>query len=269
MTPATRRALRRILDTLHRPLPDGQLPLRAGGEAIGALAPPFAARVLAAAGPIERDGADGLRIASGLHGEALSKAWRAQLEALRAEGWFRAWRDEDYDVRLGAADGQAPRLCRLERGAFRRYGLRSRAVHVNALTPDGRMWIARRAASKAVDPGRLDNLVGGGMASGEAPADTLLRECAEEAGIPAELAAQARPTATLHACRMEDDGIHDEWLHVWRLDVPESFEPRNCDGEVAEFHCVSADELAGRILAGEFTEDAAAVAVTWLLERVE
>ncbi len=41
--------------------------------------------------------------------------------------------------------------------------------------------------------------------------------------------------------------------------------PRNIDGEVPEFRLMDPDELAERILAGEFTEDAAAVASCWLL----
>lgn len=43
------------------------------------------------------------------------------------------------------------------------------------------------------------------------------------------------------------------------------FMPRNIDGEVAEFRLMEADELAERILAGEFTEDAAVAASCWPL----
>ncbi|NMG04451.1 hypothetical protein [Azoarcus taiwanensis] len=47
--------------------------------------------------------------------------------------------------------------------------------------------------------------------------------------------------------------------------LPKGFMPRNIDGEVPEFRLMDPDELAERILAGEFTEDAAAVASCWLL----
>lgn len=47
--------------------------------------------------------------------------------------------------------------------------------------------------------------------------------------------------------------------------LPPGFMPRNIDDEVAEFRLMEADELAERILAGEFSEDAAAAASCWLL----
>ncbi len=264
MTPATRSALTQRLRRLVRGVPAGYTPLFAGGQGIGALPPVFARRVREAGSPFLADG-DSLHLDPALPGEALEAAWMAQVESLRGEGWFRAWRNECYDVRLGAADESAAVLCRLERGAFRRFGLRSRAVHLNAVTPDGRMWIARRAAGKAIDPGLLDNLVGGGLASGETPRSALLRECGEEAGIAPVLASCARPVGTLHARREEDEGMHDEWLHVWQLELPADFAPHNTDGEVAGFMLLDRTELAVRILGGEFTEDAAAVAAAWLL----
>ncbi|AVZ79519.1 NUDIX hydrolase [Zoogloeaceae bacteirum Par-f-2] len=266
LSSATVSALTRRLNGLVQRLPVGYIPLFARNQAIGALPPDFARRVREVGFPFLADG-DSLQLDPALTGGALESAWMAQVTALRKEGWFRAWREEYFDVRLGAADESAAVLCRLERGAFRRFGLRSRAVHLNAVTPDGRMWIARRAAGKAIDPGLLDNLVGGGLASGETPRVALLRECAEEAGIAPELAGRARPMGTLFARREEDEGIHNEWLHVWQLELPADFAPRNTDGEVDGFMLLDRAELAGRILADEFTTDAAAVAATWLLGR--
>ena len=51
--------------------------------------------------------------------------------------------------------------------------------------------VARRAADKRLDPGKLDHLVGGGVAAGMGFADTLAKEAEEEAGLPPELAARA------------------------------------------------------------------------------
>ncbi len=56
-----------------------------------------------------------------------------------------------------------------------------------------RMWLARRSPAKAIDPGMLDNLVGGGIAAGQSVAATVVKEAWEEAGIAATLAG-ARPT---------------------------------------------------------------------------
>ncbi len=43
------------------------------------------------------------------------------------------------------------------------------------------MWIARRSPTKPIDPGMLDNLVGGGLAAGLTVAQTLVKEGWEEA----------------------------------------------------------------------------------------
>ena len=45
-------------------------------------------------------------------------------------------------------------------------------------------WIARRSLSKPVGPGKLDQIVGGGVPIGVGLRDNLIKECAEEASIP-------------------------------------------------------------------------------------
>lgn len=269
MSPNVLSALHARLDRLIQPIPAGFLLLYAESCQIGALAPDFAARVLRAHHGLFSPTSAGLRLDETCRGDRLTASWAALLAELRPEGWFGAWRDEAYDVRLeDASAGSAP-LCRLERGVFRRFGLRSQAVHVNGVSADGRMWVARRAAHKAIDPDQLDNLVGGGVASGEHPASTLIREAAEEAGMAPSLARQALSSGVLHARRLEDEGVHDERLHVFTLALPAGFRPLNTDGEVAEFMLLEPAEVASRILAGEFTEDAAAVASTWLLAQAK
>jgi 8-oxo-dGTP pyrophosphatase MutT (NUDIX family) len=263
--PAAERLRARLATLATRPLRAEDVPVWAAGQRVGRAAPEFARAVAqAGAGLFELDGA-GLVADPALQGEALSLRWAAVLERLRGDGWFPAWRDELYALR---APGHGATLCVLERGVFRRFGLRSAAVHLNGLRADGRMWIARRAAHKAVDPGRLDNLVGGGIAAGESAAIALLREAAEEAGIPAALAVSAKEVARLHARRPEADGVHDEDLHVYALTLPDDFVPENRDGEVAAFMPMTAAEVSARILADAFTEDAAAVASLWLLGRM-
>ena len=122
--------------------------------------------------------------------------------ALREQGLIRGWRDECYS-HWGAIshdpDPAVPEWFRLERSAFRFFGLRSHAVHINGFTPDGRMWCARRALSKATDPGRLDNLAAGGLAAGEGILSCAVRELYEEAGIVPSLAQQVQRGGQLEA----------------------------------------------------------------------
>ena len=112
--------------------------------------------------------------------------------ALAAEGRLTAWRDERYAV---VPSFGAPPLFLLERAAARYFGVHTYAVHVNGLVrrdEDVGTWIARRSPTKAIDPGLLDNLVGGGIAAGQEIATTVVKEAWEEAGIAESLARQAR-----------------------------------------------------------------------------
>jgi 8-oxo-dGTP pyrophosphatase MutT (NUDIX family) len=116
-------------------------------------------------------------------------------------------------------------------------------VHVNGLVrrADGlHLWVAVRARDKSIAPGKLDNIVAGGIPAGLSPEETLVKEAAEEAGIPPELAATARPAGRIgyvmawHEPR-QARGMRRDTLHVFDLDVPEGFVPRPGDGEVERF----------------------------------
>src|ERR1700682_1229689 len=91
--------------------------------------------------------------------------------ALSAAGRLSAWRDERYAV-ADVFGGES--LFLIERAAARFFGIKTYAVHINGLvagtgvagTSGVGMWIARRSALKGIDPGMLDNVVGGGIAAG-------------------------------------------------------------------------------------------------------
>jgi len=188
---------------------------------------------------------------------------------LADEGALTAWRDERYEARAG--DG-FPAVFAIERAAARYFGLRTQAIHVNGLVESGRsaaMWIARRSADKAIDPGMLDNLVGGGIAAGASVAGTLVKEAWEEAGIDAATARTARSAGTLHMRRLEPDGLQHETIHVHDLWLPSGFVPDNQDGEAVEHRLVPLDAM-GALLANDegpdvVTADATLVAVDALL----
>lgn len=188
--------------------------------------------------------------------------------ALAQSGLLTRWRDERYQIGL-ADHGRA--LFALERAAVRFFGFTARAVHLNGLAVRGGepcMWIARRSPVKAIDPGMLDNLMGGGIGGALGIEETLVKEAWEEAGIPPSLAALARKSGVFRVCREVPDGLHAEVIHVYDLDLPEDFAPVNQDGEVAEFRCVRLQEVAAE-LAGDasYTVDAALVAIDCLRRR--
>jgi 8-oxo-dGTP pyrophosphatase MutT (NUDIX family) len=107
-----------------------------------------------------------------------------------------------------------------------------------------RMWLARRSPTKAIDPGMLDNLVGGGIAAGQSVAATVRKESAEEAGIAAAVADLATPAGTVHICRAQPDGLQRETIFVHDLWLPGDFRPAGQDGEVVGNALVTLPEAA-------------------------
>ena len=154
---------------------------------------------------------------------------------LRGEGWFPGWRDELF---LVGPSFDAPPLLQIERAAARHFGIRCYCVQLNGLVDgaDGlRMWIARRSMSKPVGPGKLDQIVGGGVPAGMGLRACLIKECAEEASIPEALAMEARPVGAVAYLRQEGDISDDEVMFNYDLALPPGFTPVNADGEVAGF----------------------------------
>ena len=187
--------------------------------------------------------------------EARSAALADVALALRAEGALPAWRDEVYDV---AASFGLPPAFRIERGAARYLGVRTYAAHLNGIVKTGgesRMWLARRSATKAVDPGLLDNLVGGGIATGMRVDRTLVKEAWEEAGIAEPLARRAHSAGVVHVRRPMFDGLQRETVFVHDLDLPAGFVPANQDGEAVEHRLVDLGEAA-RLIAQAHGPDA-------------
>lgn len=208
-------------------------------------------------------------VASLADARARTLALETVVRTLAAEGALTAWRDERYEAR--AAEG-APPVFAIERAAARYFGLRTQAVHVNGLVDTGAsaaMWIARRSPTKAIDPGRLDNLVGGGVAAGASVADTLVKEAWEEAGIDAAVARTARSAGIVHVRRLQPDGLQHETIHVHDLWLPRDFVPANQDGEVVEHRLVPLEAMAALLANDEgpeaLTADASLVAVDALL----
>lgn len=164
--------------------------------------------------------------------------------ALRQQGLVRAWRDEAFAL-LDPDEGT--RLGALERAACRFWGLLTLGAHANGCVLDAQgrpthLWIARRSDTKATDPGLRDNLVGGGVPDGQSPAEALVREGWEEAGLDASAMAAARPAAVLRLHRDIAEGLQLEDLHAFDLPLPPGQVPANQDGEVAGFACLPVAE---------------------------
>lgn len=175
-------------------------------------------------------------------------------------GLLHGWRDERFDV--NHLDGRT--LFSLERAAFRPLGLMSHAVHLNGLTfQDGewRFWIGRRSAHKAVDPNKLDNLVGGGIASGEDMTAAMLRESEEEAGLLPEHLTQLSLKNQIHSLRNVSRGLHNEVLYIFDVILDAGIRPENQDGEVAGFELMSVTQILDAMFSHTMMSDSQLVTV--------
>ena len=189
--------------------------------------------------------------------------------ALREQGLIVAWRNETYAIveRLGA-----PPLALIERAASRFWGTLTFGAHANGYVADasGRpthLWIARRSAHKATDPGKLDNLIGGGVPFGQTPFEALVREGFEEAGLDAELMRGAtRGNVIELACDIAEGFMHEQ-LHSFDLRLPAGLTPINQDGEVAELRCVPIDEAIALAAGDATTIDASLVTLDFALRH--
>ena len=215
-----------------------------------------------------------LRVAeAGVQLTAHRAAWGDALAemnlALRADGLIRAWRDEPFTLFSTAGDALGVAM---ERAASRFWGTLTWGAHCNGYVLDaaGRaraLWIARRALTKATDPGALDNLIGGGVPHGQTTRETVVREGWEEAGLtPAQMDGIERG-GTVRLLRDIPEGLQREWIEVYDLALPDSTTPRNQDGEVGEWMCLPLPEALNATTLGEMTVDAALVTLDFARRR--
>lgn len=188
---------------------------------------------------------------------------------LHEQGLIRAWRDEPFPL-LSPTTGRV--MAVFERASSRFWGTLTLGSHCNGwvAAADGRpqaMWIARRSANKATDPGKLDNLIGGGVPFGQTPWEALVREGFEEAGLSPAQMARATPGRVIELDRDVPEGRQFERLHVFDLELMEGERPVNQDGEVAEVGLWPVHHTSAIAATDEMTVDAALVTLDFLLRR--
>ncbi|MBM3545914.1 MAG: DUF4743 domain-containing protein [Alphaproteobacteria bacterium] len=176
---------------------------------------------------------------------ARSDALREAAERLHRAGIVHRLTEERYAVTAGGEP-----VATLPRGAASVLGIVASGCHVNGFVrrADGiHLWIGRRAANRPY-PGQLDNFVAGGQPAGLSVIDILIKECAEEAGVPASVARRGIPVGIVNYVMatepgMGGDGLYRHCLHCFDLELPEDFTPVSADGEVAEFSLLPVVEV--------------------------
>jgi hypothetical protein len=206
-------------------LPGERLAFCLGDQPVGWVTRPFARALCRFDAISMSDHRVGLADATQLHEIGRS---------LAEEGFYRH-RGEAFDVR---AEPGGPSLGTLDRGALPSFGVLAEGVHVNGLVrrADGlHLWVARRAADKLLDPGKLDHLAAGGVSAGMTAWETLVKESAEEADLPASLVQGAVHVAVIDYAMERPEGLRRDRLQCYDLMLPEAFTPVAADGEVASF----------------------------------
>jgi 8-oxo-dGTP pyrophosphatase MutT (NUDIX family) len=228
------------------PSPAGFIPFRIGPAQVGWLGPDLARALTFFPRDFHFD-RDGVALASRLRSPgARAEALATAAKSLAGRGHF-TLRHEPFDVR---ATPDGPVLATLDRGAIPAFGVLAQGIHLNGLVrrADGlHVWVAVRSRSKEVAPGQLDHLVAGGMPAGLSAEECLVKEAAEEASIPPELAGQARPVARISYIMRNGQGMRRDVVHAFDLELPADFIPQPNDGEVERFELWPAARLLAEV----------------------
>lgn len=263
-----RTALKSLLDAYleraSQPPHDGSLPLLVAGHRVGWLFPPIS-DVLKTIDGVEI-GSTEAHVGRDLQpGPALDALLATIATTLRAAGRTPGWRNELLDVWTDTGE-QPLRIAAIERGVMRPLGLVTRAVHLNGWSLDGCLWVARRALTKATDPGMWDTLVGGLIGSGEPDELALVRECDEEAGLePPDIAGRTALHKVARMRRRIPEGYQAEDVLTCEVVLGANVTPKNRDGEVMEIRCLPPGEVFQMLQDGVFTVEATIVITEDLL----
>jgi len=175
---------------------------------------------------------------------------------LQALGLVPGWRHEEQLV----MNSQGEVLATAERALFKTLGLRSRAVHVHVKNHKGSVWTGVRSMSKHENPGMLDNVAAGGIASAESVDSTLWRELDEEAGLNSDDFAWIEPLPP-HELVLSRPLLYGGWHHetviLFHGQLKPGRRPKNRDGEVGAFQLMTPNACVEAINAWQFTPDAA------------
>ncbi|PNH06646.1 Nudix hydrolase 24, chloroplastic [Tetrabaena socialis] len=191
------------------------------------------------------------------------------LSALRAEGHISGWRDELYPV---VPSFQHPPLLLVERAAATHLGIKAYGIHVNGFVRQAggglALWVARRSLTKPNWPGKLDHIVAGGQPHGLSCRENVEKECGEEAGIPPQLAATARPVGAVSYLTISATGYKPDVLFCYDLELPPDFVPTPQDGEVSDFSLKPVDEVAELVATTtEFKTNCCLVIIDFLIRH--
>jgi len=201
-------------------------------------------------------GVDAVRLAEPVAGASVEKRTAAMAtvtQSMRDAGLVEGWRDELLAL---ATAFDAPPAFLIERACLPLFGGKGYGIFVNGYSIEPStgvpwLWVATRSASKPTWPGMLDVIVGGALSAGMSPSASVIKEAAEEAGVPLALAEQARPASCCSYRGTDERGyLKRDVLFCYDLELPWEFEPLAIDGEVDRFERMPLSRVAEAVAYG-------------------
>lgn len=183
------------------------------------------------------------------------------------------WRDELYPI-YGSPLGTVS----IERAGSGLFGIPTFGIHLTAYVEgkDGiQIWVPRRAKDKTTYPGMLDNTVAGGMAFGEEPLGSIIREATEEASFPEDVVRHGiKAAGTVSYFYIQDprEGEESGLLqpsirYVFDLKVDADVVPKPGDSEVEGFSLWALDDLKKAVAEGQFRPSSTLVLLDFLVRH--
>lgn len=178
---------------------------------------------------------------------------------------LKGWRNEEY----GVYSSDNTLLFRLERAAAGILGIPTYGIHLTAYTDNYKIWIPRRSYSKQTYPGMLDNTVAGGIAFGDSVIHTVIKECEEEANLPADIINNGiKSTGVVtYFYQKNDIFAQPEIQYIFDLQVPDDVIPKPNDGEVESFKLMDVDEIKDALLSRQFKPNCALVMIEFFMRH--
>ncbi|KAL3469201.1 NUDIX hydrolase domain-like protein [Aspergillus californicus] len=199
----------------------------------------------------------------------------------------KSWRNESFPI-YDTTGGTL--LLTIDRCASALFGILTTGVQLTCYVNDAnglglRIWIGRRSRSKQTYPGLLDNTAAGGLETGMAPLEGVVREAVEEAALdegvvrggvrgvgalsywhvmpPAPISSQSGSSPEVEKVGM----LQPEIEYIYELELDSATVPRPGDSEVEEFYLMSVDEVSIALRNGEFKLNSAIVLIDFFIRH--
>lgn len=108
-------------------------------------------------------------------------------------------------------------------------------------------------------------MVGGGLSVGFGVLETAVKEAAEEASVPADLAGTMTPVGCVSFYFESERGLFPNTEFIYDMELPVDFVPDNSDGEVQGFELLAVSESLEMLFSPDFKTTSAPVVIDFLV----